>query len=312
MSSLTRDSKKRLPVRESFRIESILAGLELGPSDVPMLSYLDFIATQIPIGRINFVHIIPRVRLFTSAEEEQSFFEEQYQRTDELNEQIKEKVQGWGFAKRTAHIDYDIRIGNPLEELLNQAKDLKPGLVIIGQRKKKSHHGILARNLARKVNSNALIIPEQAAHQLDHILVPVDFSNHSVKALRLALNLRKWLHQKPRVSCLHIYELPNLPMDRTPSRAKVRGLLKEDRKAAFQAFLMRHFPAEVGKIEIELIQKNGEPISRHIQKFALANQVDMTVMGALGHSRVELLLMGSVTEKYLNLNQQIPTLIVKH
>jgi nucleotide-binding universal stress UspA family protein len=38
---------------------------------------------------------------------------------------------------------------------------------------------------------------------------------------------------------------------------------------------------------------------------------DLVVMGAKGHSHVERLLMGSVTEKVLALTTQIPVLVVK-
>ena len=45
--------------------------------------------------------------------------------------------------------------------------------------------------------------------------------------------------------------------------------------------------------------------------YAYDKKADLIVMGAKGHSQVELLLMGSVTEKVLAVNESIPTLVVK-
>ena len=42
-----------------------------------------------------------------------------------------------------------------------------------------------------------------------------------------------------------------------------------------------------------------------------AQGVDLVVMGAKGHSKVELLLLGSVTEHFLGINSRVPTLVVK-
>ena len=52
-------------------------------------------------------------------------------------------------------------------------------------------------------------------------------------------------------------------------------------------------------------------IPHYIKEYAEENEVDFIVMGAKGHSKVELLLLGSVTEKLLSINNSIPTLIVK-
>lgn len=312
MGTLTTNPIEGLAIQDSFKIKSILAGLELGPSDIPLLRYIDYLSTEIPIGRLNFVHVIPRVRLFSTVEEEQSFFEENYQRADELYEKIRTEISGWGFAKRSSHIDFAVRIGNPLEELLHQANGLQPDLVVIGQRGDKSHHGILARNLARKVRSNALVVPQNAPQKLDHLLIPLDFSKYSVKALRLAIQIRKWLKRDLKISCLHVYELPNIPMDRTASREQTLDLLRSDRKKTFESFLEKHFPNEVGKLEIALVMKDNKSIAQLIDQYAEKHGVDLTLIGAIGHSRVELLLMGSVTEKYLTMNKRIPTLIIKN
>ena len=60
-----------------------------------------------------------------------------------------------------------------------------------------------------------------------------------------------------------------------------------------------------------MICREGAGIAQYIMDYATSEEAGLIVMGAKGHSQVELLLMGSVTEKLLAINESIPTLVVK-
>lgn len=59
------------------------------------------------------------------------------------------------------------------------------------------------------------------------------------------------------------------------------------------------------------MKKEKPGISKYILEFGRKEKVDFIIMGAKGHSKVENLLMGSVTEKLLTINDSIPTLVIK-
>lgn len=60
-----------------------------------------------------------------------------------------------------------------------------------------------------------------------------------------------------------------------------------------------------------VIRKGEGDIADLLLKQAKALGTDLIIMGGKGHSKMELLLMGSRTERMLNINDSIPTLIVK-
>lgn len=46
-------------------------------------------------------------------------------------------------------------------------------------------------------------------------------------------------------------------------------------------------------------------------EYALATNIDFIIMGAKGHSKIKLLMMGSVAEGMLSSNKFLPTLIIR-
>ena len=298
---------------EPFTIRQAIVALELGSTDEAILDYLDFFTSQAPMGAAYFLHVVPKFDLFNKMyEREVQGLISNYELNEDVIARMEGKIRDRLTKKNTVHIEFDVREGDPLEELLKDAEDVGADLAIIGQKSSSDKHGILARNLARKVRCNALIIPEQAKPQLKKILVPVDFSENSVKALQTALAINRQLEEQAIVVALNVYDMPNMSVYRVQkSREQLKKMLEEDRREAFRAFLRTHAPEEADAIETVLIERIDPGIPSYITDYGRSADIDLIVMGAKGHSKVELLLLGSITEKVLTVNEQIPILVVK-
>ncbi len=298
---------------EPFRLKQLMVALELGDSDQATLDYLDFFTSQIPTEAAYFLHVVPRFDLFNEMyEREAQGVVSNYELNEEVIDRMEAKIRERFSKDNALRVELDVREGDPLEELLNDAGEVKADLAVIGQKTQSGQHGILARNFARKVPSNALVIPDQARPQLKKILVPIDFSENSVKALQTALALNEALAEPAKVIALNVYDMPNVSVYRIQkSREQLKRMLEEDRREAFHAFLDTHAGEAAGKIETVLIERIDPGIPSYITDYAEHNDIDLIVMGAKGHSRVELLLLGSITEKVLTHNRRIPTLVVK-
>ncbi|MCO6475903.1 MAG: universal stress protein [Phaeodactylibacter sp.] len=298
---------------QPFQVRQAMVALKLGPADEKILEYLDFFTREIPTGAAYFLHVLPKFDLLnTMMEREAQALISNYEINDEVITRMERKIRSRLTDDQTIHIEFDVKEGNPLEELLEDTNDVKADLVVIGQESGVTQHGILAKNLARKAQCNALIIPNKAKARIQKILVPVDFSEHSIKALRTAVALNMELFEPAEITCLNIYEIPNLSVYKIQkTKEQFREMLEKDHRGAFDAFLNTHIPEYKDQIKIELICREGPGIAQYIMEYAENNKADLIVMGAKGHSQVELLLMGSVTEKLLATNEFIPTLIVK-
>ncbi len=298
---------------EPFEITQALIALELGETDDPILKYFNFLSKQVPISSAYFMHVVPYFEDQTAV-----FTDDSKTVTGDLklNEQIinelERKVKKAIEKEKEIFVEYELKEGNPLEELLSSAEDLKADLLIIGQSEKRKDHGILAKNLARKTKGNALVVPEGAKPSIRSILVPIDFSNNSIRSLQTAVRLKKQLKEPVDLVCLNIYSLPNMSYYATDRPyAQFKKMIESNIRDAFDVFLSTYIPDDKNGVSIALYEKNLPGTARYIIEYATANNNDFVVMGAKGHTKVELLLMGSVTESFLHLNDTIPTLIVK-
>lgn len=298
---------------EDYAINQAIVALELGAGDKIVLDYLDFLTAEVPIGSVYFVHVLPKFDLFNALyEREQESLVSNYELNREVVSRMEEKIRRRATAKAAVKVSFDVREGNPLEELAQDAADLKSDLVVIGQRTGRETHGILARNLIRKIDSNTLVVPEKARQRLHKILVPIDFSAYSVEALRTALALRRRWVKPVQIVCLNVYDMPNTSLYHMhQSREELKEVVEEDRHAAFRSFLANYADGEESDIATALVERAEPGTASYIMDYAREHDIDLVVMGAKGHSKVELLLLGSVTEKFLSVNDQVPTLVVK-
>lgn len=298
---------------EPFKIHQAFVGLELGATDKPVLEYLDFLTAIVPTDAAYFLHVLPRFDLFnTIYEKEGEAFVSNFELNEAVVRQMSAEIKSKLSNRNAMYVEFDVKEGDPLEELLKDAKAVKADLTIIGQKTGVKRHGILARNLARKISSNALIIPETTKPGLSKILVPIDFSANSARALQTALRVNARLEEPATIICVNVYELPDLSIYKVQkTREQFSQMIKEDREAAFESFLAKYAGDAKEEIKTVLIEKMHPGTAGYLHDFANENEVDLIVIGAKGHSNVELLLLGSVTEKLLALNETTPTLIVK-
>jgi nucleotide-binding universal stress UspA family protein len=294
-----------------LEIRQLLAGLENGPVDDVLLRYLRKFSDEVQVKSTAFVHVLPPTDFFSVNEYVESIQDDQHNEEKLVRDQLRNKIET-EFSEAKTRYSIWVGEGKPLEVLLRNAEELNSDLVVIGQKTDSASHGITARNFARHVKCNALVIPDQAKFKLRKILVPVDFSENSGKALRTAIALAKALDKAPKIEVLHFFELPpNIGAYRF-SETKLIQLIKEDREEAIPKFVDQYVAKEdQSLLRYTVAQSIRWPIGHHIAQYATEHGLDLIVNGAKGHSKLGLLLLGSVTEKLLANTNRIPVLIVK-
>ncbi len=296
-----------------LRIRQGLVGLDFDQTSEQLLKYLTLFSGKVPHEAVHFLHVVPRQNLFNLFDEEEPQSQGFYSGVDkELIHKLKLLVKTNFPTQEKVKVRVEVREGDPLEELLDTTDKIKSDLVVIGQNTERDHHGILGKNFARQIWSNALIVPDKVRLSLKKILVSVDFSPNSAEALRAAVALNKNLEKPASVTVLHSYRLPANYSAFRYNREKVLVMIKEDREKALDLFVKEHVPPEDRKhLKQVLIGESHQSIGQQIHSFAEKRRFDLIVMGAKGHSKVALLLLGSVTEKVISLVRRIPVFIVR-
>lgn len=309
MSSLVIEKQNKKAASPAFSVRQMLAGLEMDTATESVLRYLDFFTAAIPVKALRILHVIPRFELFEGLNKPGAVRESPLGMNKAIHEELSRRIQLHPLYKHT-EVATDLREGNALEQLLTESDDIRADLVVIGQNAAPQEHSTLAANLLRKTKADVLLIPEGAKASISHLLVPIDFSRYSVQALKKALAIRQTLKHPVKITCVHVFELPNLNIYLVEKIEDVRQLIREDRTAAMQDFLRQHAGTDMEGIETALVERETESVSSRIANFAQEKKADLILAGARGHSKVEQLLLGSVSENLLRVNKQIPVLII--
>jgi nucleotide-binding universal stress UspA family protein len=135
--------------------------------------------------------------------------------------------------------------------------------------------------------------------KLQHILVPLDFSEPSQQALDYATQLAEKL--QARLTLLHVIQTPvvaggpGLGTDATlvPYMEQMEAEMQQKIEAVVQQVRQHGLPCDAAVV-------HGAPFQQ-IVDLATSKQVDLIVMGTHGHTGLQHLLLGSVAEKVVRL-----------
>lgn len=128
---------------------------------------------------------------------------------------------------------------------------------------------------------------------IKEILVPVDGSDNSVRAVRFGLQLARGL--SARVRLFYVFPLSSVEI------IGMAGMSRDDIDQAAQAAAQRVFDkvhSELGETDIEVSDETsvGDP-AEEIIRFTEDDEGVHVVVGRRGLSRIQSLLVGSVSEK---------------
>ncbi|MCB0588873.1 MAG: universal stress protein [Phaeodactylibacter sp.] len=311
MRTATEKSAAKNKMIQPFKVKEAVVGLALDRADEAVLKYLNFFNGPISIEGLSFLHVIPNTRArlpLTIAPGVEISKEDEEKASRELSEKVAEAIP----ARAASDIQYFVEDGSPLEKLLALADEKKADLLVIGKKADTLAHGILSKNLIRQTKANVMVIPEHTTIALKKILVPVDFSDNSTRALKTALAIKEQAGDKVKVFAINIYQRPNLmsyKLDMTPERFEQN--IQENHEKGFEKFMKEELPEYADAVEPILIWNDMPDVAHHIMESAREIGANLIVAGSKGHSRLALMLLGSTTETLLNINTSIPVLVVK-
>lgn len=205
------------------------------------------------------------------------------------------------LASYVSNIDIKVVFGRLIESIKEVIKD-ENSFVVIGF---KTHitrpstserilKGLKVPVLIVKGEDFKEINPEDI--KIKKILCPVDFSEHSLRALTIAQNIAKKWHSELRV--LHV----------VPEQ-KVKGIIEEPAEIEkYIDYLKENAQEQLQKIDKTLNYEilSGIPADEIIKK---SKETDLIVIGSKGRSYTEAIIIGSVAEAVIK-NSLKPVLLI--
>jgi nucleotide-binding universal stress UspA family protein len=283
------------------RFKRILVALDLTNMDKHLMRYIRYMQEAFAPTDITLAHIVPH-SLYAA-----QFFSDPVVQIAKAA--VKESLDTFPDLGQSGKVRVEVAEGNPVRELLQLALKLKVDLIVVGLKKHPEGSGVVPRRLIRRAPCPILFVTRMKAPRISHVWVPVDFSRPSVRALKYAEYLMRKA-KDVRITASHAVYLPAVLVSRSSwTKGQERQLL-DSAKKSFDKFITSN---NLDGIRMSRVITRGElenPASDLLEE-AKASHADMIVISPEGHSKVDQLLVGSVTEKLLNLNHEIPTLVLK-
>ena len=153
----------------------------------------------------------------------------------------------------------------------------------------------------------------------DKILVPLDGSEHSLRALEIAIQIAKKFGGK--ITLIHVYSVtvrpvimpepttltpPGVPV-MTPT--EVSRVVEATRKAGANILADGEQKVKAEEIQVETMLAEGQTVEE-ITRAAKEDKFGLIIMGARGISRIREILLGSVSDGVIR-NAPCPVLVVK-
>jgi len=206
-------------------------------------------------------------------------------------------AQAGTLAKRYG-ISADVRVISG--SLLNELQDASADMVICGARGESfMRHALLgstAERMLRRTRRPVLVVKQSAHESYSTVLIPVDFSSSSLRAIKQA----QAIAPQAEIILLHAYEVPFEGQLRYASvdDAIINEYLLAARREATACMEALCREAGLGLDEARYVLVHGDPSACVIEQEQVQS-ADLIVMGKHGENLIEELLLGSVTKHVL-------------
>ncbi|TPE45971.1 universal stress protein [Pontibacter mangrovi] len=289
-------------------INRLMVGLDLTAMDDTLITYAAFLSQELQVEKVYFIHV--EKSLEVPGELLHGIEPKKVPADEGIRGVMMTKV-GPAFAGLPqTEAEVLVEEGTPVKELLHWANVKNIDMILMGRKLRMRGSGVLPQKLLRTSRVSVLFVPENMVPKLQRVVVSVDFSAYSEMALERVLKVAAVLPHL-HVVCLHAYQVPTgyrtLGMTYEAFDERMRGFAQEKYDK-----LLHHFPELSERAELVLVrQEDEDDIGELVVLEAKRARADLLVMGAKGMSAAALFVLGSVTEKVLRHDMDIPLLVVK-
>ncbi|WP_194973544.1 universal stress protein [Aquiflexum lacus] len=284
--------------------EKAMVGLDLTEMDEILIPKISAVSGILGIQKIYFIHVSKDLSL---PEEVKKNFPDLVAPADEaIKSEIKSLLASSNFPKNI-EIEIVVEEGNPMSTVLRWAKIKDVDLMIMGRKKVLEGSGSLAKSLAQKAPCSVMFIPELVNIKIpERILVPMDFSAHSHFTFQFAEKAAEEFNST--IFGLHLYEVPSGYYKTGKSFDEFAEIMKSHAKNDYEKFLEKyaHNPFEC----MFVLNDSGNE-GRFIIDKANELNIDLILMGSRGRTSSAAVLLGSIAEKLVQANNEVPMLIFK-
>lgn len=290
-----------------YTIKKIVVALDLTAFDAHILTYTRFLADILPFSEVHMVHVADDQEL--SQPEWLAELHIQGSQLPDVQEWVGQLLPADIRWPATCSVQTHVLQGGAVQEILRFARHQDIDLIVVGAKNTKGGTGVLPGRLARKSPCSLLFVPAHPMLQMDAILIPTDFSDYSVMSFQEARYFRQHF---PDISIIgqNVFRVPLGFYKTGKTYDEFADIMQQHHEQSFRQFIEKHHLEDLNLVEVFTLDDDKNPADK-ILRVALENGADLVIISAKGHTRASSILLGSTTEKVLQLDKLLPLLVLK-
>ncbi|MFO8056547.1 MAG: universal stress protein [bacterium] len=281
------------------KYNKILVAMKLDEEDSSVVKYAERICRMADAEEIHLFHVTEE---YDIPDKWCSVIEDDMN-CDTIRSKMQELVKNAGADFGKAQVFYEASDGDELRDALKYIKEKDIDLVIT---QKVCGGSKIPERLARKAPCSVIFAPPHVSPTFENIFVALDFSSYSKEALERAIAFGKAAGAK-QITLLHVFAVPIGYYKSGHSHEEFAEILKNN---AHEEFEKLKSSMDNGGMEIKFIVEMNDHPYRAIVDTVHNKGADLLVVGSRGRSKTSAILLGSVTERIIEMCN-VPILTVK-
>lgn len=289
-------------------MKRLLVIMELNDHDDVVCKYVNRLCDILSFDSITFLHVANNIDM------PKEILEKYPELITPIDKSIKEvielKVQSYDNISKQKEVNVQVESGVKLKTISQFIRTDNSDLLVLSRGNSKKAEVSVLKRVVRNASCAISIIPGTIPDKITTILVPLDFSENSFRALNHARSIAsKWDNIK--ILGLHIYKVPQgyrkVGLKYEDFAVEMKKSIEHD----YAAFL-KDYDIDESELSMHYLLKKGSDFPYLINQFSFSNHVDMIVVSSRGHNVLSSFVLGSTTEALINEDQYIPLTVVKN
>lgn len=287
-----------------YKLERLLVALDLTEMDDILIRYVSKMAAHFNTEKVYFFHIADTFNL--PADVKKSYPDLLAPTDESIKDRLGKKIEEVWSSGYSCEKIIEIKDGNPAYQLLRWVDIKCADLIVLGRKKEMRGAGVMAQKIAKVALASVLLVPENLPKSFGTVLVPVNFSKHSRLALEEALELTERTCAKLKI--VHVFKVPSGYYKTGKSKEEFAEVMRMNAEKEFNKFVKRINCNE--ELSCDFIYDADSPADT-IFRYACKINADLMIMGSKGRTGIASLLLGSIIEKVITHDADIPVIVVK-
>jgi len=288
-------------------IKRVLVAVDLTEMDETLVRYMARLSNEINLDKIYFFNVMKNLELPEKIIEK---YPDLVAPLDEATRnEIKFTIDQEAGTQLKANYEIKVTDGNRAEKILKWAKIKEVDMIVMGRKSGLEGQGIVSGKVVKLAPCTVVFVPEVLPDTLHNLVVPIDYSTTSKLSFEYALFVAKKIAGL-KLTCLNVYEVPTGYHMSGKSYEEFAEIMKQNAEESFNEFVAG-FDTKGISVEAKFELDNDNNVAKKIYQFALKNKASAIAVGSKGRTQAAAVLIGSIAEKLIRLNGQIPTIVIK-